>query len=331
MYEQGPIYQHTINLNNNMECVQVWGDNAQKIFDNKFENSMFYTMCDILSIDFKSLTSQLSTTSNTEQICDVLAQYHPLLIDVILTDAIKIWRSYNNMTRFPLESIEKLVDYVDKISTLNILYNPDIFNKFALSCCGTRIWNYSIGSDDKGEEIFEKAVDKKMIGRFSLDEFIERLKFEKILKDFPKLTRYSIITENILEFLCSNIYYILSHDFELKRCENCGKFFVAYNRSDTLYCDRQSPQEGKWTCKEYASKRGWYEKQRENEAAKLYRNIYQKKQMYLRRHPDLEIYKADFENFKTAAKEWKRKVKDGSAAESDYLQWLKDVKEKKVK
>ena len=52
--------------------------------------------------------------------------------------------------------------------------------------------------------------------------------------------------------------------------------------------------------------------------------------MYLRRHPELEIYKTDFENFKIASKEWKKKVKNGIATENEYLQWLKDVKEKKV-
>ena len=47
-------------------------------------------------------------------------------------------------------------------------------------------------------------------------------------------------------------------------------------------------------------------------------------------HHDEEQYQLDIENFANKNREWEKKVKDGTAAESEYLQWLKDVKEKKV-
>ncbi len=338
MDEKETIYKHIINTKTKTECIFVYGDTIEYIeygdtieyIEKTIKTPIFYTVCDLLSVNFEALKSELLKTTDDNEMVKIFYKYHPLLTDINLMEQVRSWHYYSDLPLFPLNQITSVVEYIDKISTHDILSNPDVFSKFAKSCCLTNVLNYIIETDLKIDNMFNNFIEEKNIKNYSVEWFLERLKFEKILDEHTELYEYSIMADSLIEFICSCIYYILSHDITIKRCENCNKFFVAYNRSDTLYCDRQSPQEKNWTCKEYSSKRGWYEKQKGNEVAKLYRNIYQKKQMYLRRHPELEIYKTNFENFKIASKEWKKKVKNGIATENEYLQWLKDVKEKKV-
>jgi len=122
----------------------------------------------------------------------------------------------------------------------------------------------------------------------------------------------------------------LRNGWHIKLCQNCNKYFIPYNRSDALYCDRISPQDNTRTCKEYGTERLWYERLKKNEAAKLYRNIYQAKQMLVKRNPDIPAYKEYFESYKDQAKQWKAEVKNGTKSEKEFLAWLRTVKEKKV-
>ena len=131
-----------------------------------------------------------------------------------------------------------------------------------------------------------------------------------------------LIVLDIIEMFQSNII--------VKKCANCGKYFVPRKRNDAIYCDNISPQDESKTCKEYGARQAWKTTLKEKETAGLYRNIYMSKQMLAKRNPDIEEYTASFEKFKTESKKWKSDVKSGVKSESDYLEWLKEVKEKKV-
>lgn len=186
-------------------------------------------------------------------------------------------------------------------------------------------------SDIQYSGIFHYGSSKTI--SIDIDEKIAALPMEKqaqIIKKYNVKSLESVVLDDIDRLLSASITKIIEDNIKVKQCKNCGKYFIPYNRSDTLYCDNIAPQNPAKSCKEYASQELYYEKVKSNPASKLHRNIYQQKQMLAKRNPDIAEYKSDFERFKTAAKEWKNKVKKGEAAENDYLQWLKDVKEKKV-
>ena len=146
--------------------------------------------------------------------------------------------------------------------------------------------------------------------------------------DKPNYDTYEC--NGILDLCLACLHYIFSNDYTVKRCAVCNKFFIAYNRSDTLYCDRTAPQDTQKTCKEYGAYAQYQNNIKNNEAAKLYRNIYQQKQMKVRRNPDITEYKSNFEEYKTRSKQWKKDVKEGKKTEAEYIEWLKAEKEKKV-
>lgn len=322
-------------------------------------NPLFYTVCDLLSINFEDVSLSLLKTFNfclnnedfktqiAPNIAETLTSYHPLLIDDGYCDTVyrtyitlkhykeddtlkHVLRDYepvkfNSFDSFAMYKIKEcfwnfqgIIDYIDKSQEEHKLLDPSVFRKYVSIVLRMRLIEFR-------PKLPEYLIDKNE--NFlcpGLDEFLTLLNYEDN-------ERLELSCKGLIEYIVAVLYYILINNMTIKHCENCGKFFVAYNRSDTLYCDRPSPQDEHKTCKEYGTTKLWYDKLKEDETKKLYRNIYQQKQMFVRRNPDIEEYKTDFENFKNSAKRWKRKVKDGSAAESDYLQWLKDVKEKKVK
>ncbi len=150
---------------------------------------------------------------------------------------------------------------------------------------------------------------------------------ENFLNEFPNFSLRINCPEHLLFASLEQCY---THDILIKKCKNCGKYFVPQNRSDTLYCDRKAPQDESKTCKEYGARQAWKTALKENETAGLYRKIYMSKQMLAKRNPTIKDYSASFEKFKTESKKWKSDVKSGVKSEADYLEWLKAVKEKKV-
>ncbi len=148
---------------------------------------------------------------------------------------------------------------------------------------------------------------------------------------YPSLFNvYRSIEVNLSGLCYSSLQAVFMNGLIVKKCENCQGYFIPYNRSDTIYCDRKSPQDSSLTCKEYGSQRLWYQKLKENKAALLSRNVYSAKQMLVKRNPDIKEYRDSFEKFKSLSKQWKADVKAGTKTEEEFIEWLKSVKEKKV-
>lgn len=114
--------------------------------------------------------------------------------------------------------------------------------------------------------------------------------------------------------------------YTFKKCKNCGKIFIPYNRSDTVYCERYSPQDSSKTCREFGAMRTYQNNLQHNETMSLYRKIYMSKQMLIKRHPDISDYVNSFENFKKQANKWKSDIKSGISTENHYLEWLRNIK-----
>ncbi len=109
---------------------------------------------------------------------------------------------------------------------------------------------------------------------------------------------------------------------QIKKCQNCGKYYLPGNRSDTMYCNNTSPQDSTMTCKEYGTRRLWYERLKEDELATLSRKIASAKGMLAKRHPDLPQYAKSYEYFKSQRLIWIKAVKEGTKTQEEYKEWL---------
>ena len=133
----------------------------------------------------------------------------------------------------------------------------------------------------------------------------------------------TVYTCDGLDDLCmASLYHLARMGLRLKRCNNCGQYFVALRRADAIYCDRQSPFRKNKTCKEDGPSRAFEKKAKINTAAKLHRNLYAAKLMLTRRNPDIPHYKESFEQWKLQSKSWKADLIAGRKSEEAYLQWL---------
>ena len=80
---------------------------------------------------------------------------------------------------------------------------------------------------------------------------------------------------NIIPTFVMELFELTSIDnIEIKKCKNCGKFFVPENRSDELYCSNIFENEK--TCKEVGPFKIKQKLMEENNDLKFYRNVSQK-------------------------------------------------------
>lgn len=185
-------------------------------------------------------------------------------------------------------------------------------------------------SDEEEEEYYnliEPSLDTSML-RYHLLGYSTYVDSDEILRETFPLDAWAISYP--VSLLYNSLQYCVENKIKIIKCKNCGKYFVPQKRSDAIYCDRQAPQDSSKTCKEYGARQAWQKTLNENEAAGLYRKIYMSKQMLVKRNPDIKAYQEAFEWFKVESKRWKAAVKAGTEAEDKYIQWLKEIKERKV-
>ena len=84
--------------------------------------------------------------------------------------------------------------------------------------------------------------------------------------DFSKTTSYNFLyeTRDIYSLLAIDIKMIKDKSITIKKCANCGKYFIPSNRSDEIYCDNVF-RSGK-TCKQV----GYEEKEKKDPFKVLY-------------------------------------------------------------
>lgn len=132
---------------------------------------------------------------------------------------------------------------------------------------------------------------------------------------------------NISDYITASFLQLIENNYLILKCKNCNKYFIAYKRTDTLYCDRLSPQDNSKTCKKYAIELAWNEKIKdEADWHCLYRRVYQSLQMKSKRKPNDLLLKKFFEDFKIDAKEWKKAIKEGKKTDEEFLYWLQEFR-----
>ncbi len=170
-------------------------------------------------------------------------------------------------------------------------------------------------SHDDCKELDEMSLEERMTKTYNC--FLEK-------KDHvvPFLYEYSDIYPRLEGIMFATFIELARRNKVVRKCKICGRYFIPENRSDTLYCDGTSPENPEMTCKEYGTRRLWYEKQKEDELATLSRNIASAKCMLAKRNPDRPEYAASYEYFKRERLTWKKAVEEGQKTKEEYREWL---------
>lgn len=108
--------------------------------------------------------------------------------------------------------------------------------------------------------------------------------------------KYDFKTNNLFTYFYIILYHIVLNDIDyIKKCQVCGKYFFS-DKNTTLYCNGNY-SDG-ITCKEYGIKTSQKRKENEEPVYGKYRQIYAKKAMAVKRNPDIECYKTNYEKWK---------------------------------
>ena len=106
----------------------------------------------------------------------------------------------------------------------------------------------------------------------------------------------------------------------IKKCQNCGMYFIPNSRLDEIYCDY--PKENGKTCREQGAILTYNKRLQEKSAYAEYRKIYQQKFMKVRKNKDNKKIANDFESWKKQAKEKITKLKHEELSEKEVYEWI---------
>ena len=136
--------------------------------------------------------------------------------------------------------------------------------------------------------------------------------------------KYNFKTNNLSAYFYIILYHIVLNDIDcIKRCQVCGRYFFS-DKNTTLYCNGNY-SDG-ITCKEYGIKTSQKRKENEEPVYGKYRQIYAKKAMAVKRNPDIECYKTNYEKWKKEAKEFISDIKSGKKSYDEFDRWLVKTK-----
>lgn len=121
-----------------------------------------------------------------------------------------------------------------------------------------------------------------------------------------------------------SLLYFIENNIPIKKCKNCGKYFIPENRNSSVYCNRIYTD--KKTCKEIGANNAYNEKLKKDEVNGLYRKILSAKKMTANRNPDIPLYLEKYEKWKAEANQFKKDIKSGKKTEDEFKQWLENTK-----
>jgi len=164
---------------------------------------------------------------------------------------------------------------------------------------------------------YSMAVTGKVAEKFKaaqLPEDYVRILSECTLNRVEELPVYSF-----QEALEVEVRGMLQNGIRLKRCRNCGHYFVPTTRVDEIYCG--AFYEDEKTCRQV----GYEGKESSDELLKAYRKAYKTQHAKMQRKRNKPDYREEvFLPWVKSAKEQLRRVQSGEISQEEFFQWLEN-------
>lgn len=292
-------------------------------FYNRYEKLKLGTqLCDFLNTDFSSVDS----------IKEFVNKYGITLIAALSGTTLNDYYSnqeYNSMIDEVINLVkDKLNEYKNAfIEDITYIYNINDLEELGNLLPSQRLY---ILRDSKKESQVKKLYDSNNL-KLSLNNFGDFAEFSITQEDDAQEIAKNVKTEYLNTYCFESNDVIQSFIIELfemteientaiKKCKNCGKYFIPENRSDELYCS--NIYENNKTCKEVGPFRVKQRLMENDNDLKVYRNVYQKLLLRTRRNPLNSEYEKDFLEFKKKNSELKEQIDKGDLTQEEYMKWL---------
>ena len=130
---------------------------------------------------------------------------------------------------------------------------------------------------------------------------------------------------NSIEDVCiASLHFLIINQYNIRKCKNCGRYFVAYLRSDAEYCTRVSPYNKKKTCREDGPKRTFEASINADGVKKTLKQIESARRMRKHRNPDNWDIQTEFDEWHTAMVRWRKNYQSGVISAEQFLAWLEE-------
>ena len=268
--------------------------NSFKSLIKKYGINFFLNLTDIKYSDFPVSTEEY------ENSLDILINDHKYVFSLFRQDLMLDIEYIFNMNN--LEEIKDLTP----LQRFQVMTNSDVSSKSL-----KKIDNDKVRINLSAFEILRDYSNYPM----------RQNETQRIVSKANVSSSYFIECTDIIQALLIELLEIAKLNIEIKKCRNCGKFFVPDNRSDEIYCSNIY-ENGK-TCKEIGHFKVQQKLIQENDDLRIYRNVYQKLLLRTRRNPNNDQYERDFNEFKQKNIELKEKIEKGEMSQAEYMEWLR--------
>lgn len=130
--------------------------------------------------------------------------------------------------------------------------------------------------------------------------------------------------ESIEDVCIASLHFLIINQYNIRKCKNCGRYFVAYLRSDAEYCTRVSPHNKKKTCREDGPKRTFEASINADVVKKTLKQIESARRMRKHRNPDNWDIQTEFDEWHTAMVRWRKNYQSGGISAEQLLAWLEE-------
>ena len=236
--------------------------------------------------------------------------------ETYLKETKKIYNNLKNQLLYVQENIKDAVNYIYNINENEDLKPFTHSQRYAVYLIKRKGKLYSY---IKNDEIIADNYSNKYddLGHISDYDLLKKLKEEGML--------ISIVNTHKSNDISSVCYAILEElskidNYPIKKCQNCGMYFIPNSRLDEIYCDY--PKENGKTCREQGAILSYNRRLQEKSAYAEYRKTYQQKFAIVNKNKNDKNLKKEFESWKKQAKEKITKLKHGELTEDEVYDWI---------
>ncbi len=291
------------------------------------DNRIGSLLCNFLNCDFKAIQS----------VKNFVQEYSLTLFAEITKKELKNTYTVNEYEKLINELVEKSGDKLesikeDFISDVNYLFNINQLEEIKDLTPLQRFYVLTMSKNNsKALSHFENDKLNIALGDLSrlntplniIDED-QAIEIAEVNKDRILPIPYTFESNDICQLLIIELQEIVCMDkFEIKKCKNCGKYFVPEKRTDELYCN--NIYENARTCKEIGSFKVKQKMINDDDDLRTYRNVYQKLLLRTRRNRDNIQYEKEFEKFKEDNRKMRDKLDKGKVTYEEYVKWLNEI------
>ena len=237
-----------------------------------------------------------------------------------LKETKKIYDIMKEQLIYIQENIQNAVDYIYNINGNEYLKQFTHSQRYAVYLIKRKGKLYSYKKNDNViEDNYSNKYDD--FRNTSENDLLEGLKEGSMIISMSNTHK-----SNDIASICYAILEELSktHNYPIKKCQNCGMYFIPNSRLDEVYCDY--PKENGKTCREQGAILAYNKRLQEKSAYTEYRKTYQQKFGVVNKNKDDKKLKAEFETWKKQAKEKITKLKHGELTEDEVYKWLQENK-----